>query len=99
MTRPVIVIDPAMSFGAPQIKGISTEAIAGMVWAGEDFATVADEYGLSRHEVILACWYEGSAGVYRRQWKSWTNAVFRALAGWRSFDPETVEEPPARHLP
>lgn len=93
--RPVITIDPAMAWGAPAIKGVSTEAIAGAVRAGEDFATVADEYDLTRHDVILACWYEGAAGAYRREWRSWTHAVGRALAGWVPLDVDTVEEPPS----
>lgn len=94
--RPVITIDPGVSFGAPHIRGVSTEAIAGMVYAGEDFDTVAADYGLSRHEVILACWYEGSAGSYRVEWRSWTLAVAPALGGWKPLDPAAVEEPPAK---
>jgi len=43
-----------MCFGSPQIRGVSTDAIASLVRAGEDFGTVADEYGLSRHEVVDA---------------------------------------------
>lgn len=94
--RPVITIDPGMSLGAPNIRGISTEAIAGMVYAGEGLAAVARDYGLTRHQVILACWYEGSAGVYRRQWRSWSSAVGRALAGWVPLDVDAIEEPPSK---
>lgn len=97
-TRPVITIDPAKCFGSPHIRGTSTEVVASAVMAGEDFAAVADEYGLTRHEVILACWYEGST-TYRREWRSWTLAVAPALGGWKSFDPEAVDEPPAMGRP
>ena len=96
MTRPVITIDPGMCFGAPQIHGITTEAVAGMVRAGEDFATVAEDYGLSRHEVVLACWYEGTAGLYRLEWRSWTHRVFRQLGGWEESDVDAIEEPPVK---
>jgi uncharacterized protein (DUF433 family) len=92
--RPVITIDPGMAWGDPAIKGVSTEAIAGRVRAGEDFDAVALDFRLSRHEVILACWYEGTAGVYRREWSAWTNAVGPALGGHRPLDVDAVGEPP-----
>jgi hypothetical protein len=38
------------------MNGISTEAIADLYWAGED---VEDEYGLDRHELLRALWFEG----------------------------------------
>jgi uncharacterized protein (DUF433 family) len=94
--RPVITIDPAMSFGRPQIRGVSTDAIASMVRAGEDFATVAHEYDLSVHEVVLACWWEAQLGQqYGGVWRSWVEDVGPALGGWKPLELETVEEPPA----
>lgn len=96
-TRPVITIDPALRFGCPHIKGISTDAIAGMVRAGESFATVADEYDLSVHEVILACWWEAQpAPRYRREWRQWADSVAPALGGWEPLDVEAIAEPPAK---
>ena len=95
--RPHIVIDPAMCFGAPQIRGVSTEAIASMVRAGEDFSTVADEYDLTLHEVILACWWEAQpAPWYRREWRAWADSVAPALGGWEPLDVEAIAEPPAK---
>lgn len=101
-TWPVIEIDPRMRFGRPQIGGVSTEHIAGMVMAGESVAEVVDEYDLGRvggrHAVFLACWWEGSEqGVYRRQWKAWADEVAPALGGWRKpFDVDALPDPPSR---
>lgn len=74
--RPVVSVDPAVRFGYPQVRGVPTDAAAGMVWAGEDVATVADEFNLTRAEVLVACWYEtrherprnGYRAAWQRQW-------------------------------
>lgn len=95
MTRPAVQVDPAMRFGQPHVRGISTEAIADHVDAGEDFAAVATDYGLTVHEVLLACWFEGMHGHYRRRWRAWAEAVHSALAG-EAFDPQSIEEPPTK---
>lgn len=94
--RPIIAIDASVNFGRPQIRGISTEAIAGMVMAGEGVVTTADEYGLTRHEVVLACWWEGFQGRYRRQWKTWADRVHPPLGGWEPLDVDALPEPPDR---
>lgn len=95
--RPHVVTDPAVRFGRPHIKGVSTEAIAGMVMVGESLAEVAANYDITVHEVILACWFEGTHGRYRKQWKQWAEKVAPGLAGLEKFDPDGVEEPPAKH--
>jgi uncharacterized protein (DUF433 family) len=93
--RPVIQIDPAMRFGRPHIKGVSTNAIAERVIAGESVDEVGDDYGLSRHEVLLACWWEGTGGEYRKEWKAWAEEVWPALGGWnKPFDADTLPDPP-----
>lgn len=92
--RPVIEISPAVRFGRPAIRGISTEAIAGMVAAGEDPDVVCSEYGITRHELLLACWWEGSDGVYRKKWRRWAEEVaYPALAGWKPFDVDAMPLP------
>ncbi len=94
--QPRVEISPGIRFGRPAIKGISTEAIAGMVWAGENIGTVADDYGISRHEVLLACWHEGMYGsrAYRQRWKAWAEDIQPRLGGWKPFDPDTEPGPP-----
>jgi hypothetical protein len=67
-----------------------------MVMAGETVDTTADEYNLTRHEVFLACWWEGSSGRYRRQWRSWAERVHPPLGGWKPLDLDALSEPPDR---
>lgn len=92
MTRPVVTVDPAVAFGQPQIKGVTTEAIAGMWWAGDSAAGVCDDYALTRHEFLVALWFEGTHGAYR-QWKAWAEVAYRQLAGWEPLDLEMVLPP------
>jgi len=95
--RPHIVIDPAKCWGRPHIKGISTDAIAGMVRAGESIAVVAHEYDLTPHEVVLACWWEGRRGQqYYGVWRWWADDVGQALASARPLDLASIEDPPSR---
>lgn len=93
--RPIILIDPAVRFGHPHIGGISTEAIAGMVMAGEPVHVTQDEYNLTRHQVLLACWWEGSGGTYQQQWKAWADRAHPMLGGWRQpFNLDEIPDPP-----
>ena len=98
--RPHVRVDPAQSWGQPAVKGVSCEAIAGMLLAGEDVDTVADEYGLTRADVLVACWYLGRLGPrrYRRLWAVWAGEAHQLM--WRSdsVDYGTVPDPP-RDLP
>ncbi|MFI2663373.1 DUF433 domain-containing protein [Micromonospora carbonacea] len=101
--RPTIVIDPAVRFGYPHLRGIPTDAVAGMVWAGETVETVCGEYDMTRHEVLLCCWREGLQGEYRRQWRVWAEAAHPVLAGWARLvgrdapaSVDTIPDPPSR---
>ena len=53
-----IVIDPLVRFGAPSLRGIPTEAIAGQVGAGDPIEMVATDFGLCLDDVIAALNYE-----------------------------------------
>lgn len=57
--RPVIHIDPGMRFGKPQIGGVSCEAFTGRVRGGDAVEEVAADFGVTRAEVLLACWWVG----------------------------------------
>lgn len=98
MTRPRIVIDPAQQFGRAHLErtGIKTIDVAGAVAAGDPVAEVAEEYGLTRHEVLLACWHEGGDGSFQELWGEWSKRVHEALASWEPYDLATVPDPPAR---
>lgn len=68
-----------------------------MLWAGDAIDVVCDEYGLTRHQVLVACWYEGSQGQprYRRRWKRWADDAHSMLGGWtKPFDVNAIPDPP-----
>jgi uncharacterized protein (DUF433 family) len=58
-----IAIDPTIAFGRPVVKrlGVSTEAIAGRLDAGESVADIAADYDLTESEVEQAVLYERAA--------------------------------------
>lgn len=87
--RPHVRVDPAQRFGQPAVRGISCDAIADMLIAEEDVDVVADEYGLTRADVLVACWYLGLYGTprWRRRWWTWASDV----AGPAMWDIRTVE--------
>lgn len=103
-----IVSHPSYQFGTPCVgfSRIPAETIAGMVWAGEDIAALADDYAITRHDVLLACWWVGRHGGGRskfvkamREWVA-DEKNEMALAGWhRSFPdkyPQAPTEPPTK---
>lgn len=91
MTRPVITVDPAVNWGRPQIRGIPTNAVAGMFASGEGLETVAEDYDLTRHEVLLALWHEAVYGGHPG-WRAWSEEAGAVLGGWRG-SPDTLEPP------
>lgn len=89
--RPVIIVDPAARFGHPTVRGVSTRDIAATV-AADDVPTACHEYQLSRHEVLLACWYEGTWGWRRGVWGDWADRqAYTLLAHGRA---DTLPDPP-----
>lgn len=58
-----IAIDPRIAFGRPIVQraGVSTQAIADRIDAGESAETVAEDYGLSTTEIEQAVVYERAA--------------------------------------
>lgn len=55
-----VVIDPEVSFGVPQIKGVRTESVVESVAAGESVEQAALSWGLGSGEVGAALEWEGS---------------------------------------
>lgn len=80
--RPHIRVEPGMRFGGPQLRGISTDAIAGLYLAERDEAAVCDDYDISRHELLVVLWFEGEhgCGEHREALGAWAKAAYRALA-------------------
>lgn len=67
-----------------------------MLLAGEDLEVVADEYGLTRGDVLVACWYLGLYGTrrHRRLWKAWATAAHEQM--WHAVDYDRIPDPPIR---
>lgn len=55
-----VTIHPAMRSGRPTVNGFSVHFAVEGVWL-EGVAAVMGEYGLTREQVLCACWY---AAVY-----------------------------------
>ena len=93
---PHVEIDPSMRFGRPHIRGIPVDSIGGMLAAGESVATVADEYGMTRGEVLVACWYLGLYGT--RRWKrllrDWANPAGEQMWHCNTVNYDDVPDPP-----
>lgn len=92
--RPHVRVEPGVRFGQPHVKGISTWAVAGLVYAGESVERTAEDYGLSLEEVFVALWFEAQHGEYRRQWADWLLRADAVLAHGRPLG--ELEPPPAR---
>jgi uncharacterized protein (DUF433 family) len=88
--------DPARRFGAPAIKGISCEAIALQMLAGDDIATIAEDYDLTRADILVACWYLGLYGSrrWRRSWRQWAEQAGQAMWDTRTVDYDQIPDPP-----
>lgn len=98
---PAVHFDPRYGFGRGQIRGVSTDAIAGMLFAGETAEQVCDDYGITRHELLVACWFEGAHGSDEERlhagWRQWADEVaYPRLAGWQVLDVDTMPLPPSR---
>lgn len=53
-----VVIDPRIAFGAPHINGVATWAIKGRLHAGEAISEIAEDFGISEEQVIVALEFE-----------------------------------------
>ena len=71
-----------------------------MVLAGETVDAVCDDYELTRHQVLLACWHEAVNGTDRRRraaWRDWAVEAHRMLGGWLTpFNLDAIPDPPSR---
>jgi uncharacterized protein (DUF433 family) len=58
-----IAIDPAIAFGRPIVAsaGVTTQAIADRIDAGETPEEIASDYGLATHDIEQAVMYERAA--------------------------------------
>lgn len=54
-----VSIDPRISFGAPNVKGVPTWALKGRWDAGERVADIQDDFGLSEEDIRSGLSFEG----------------------------------------
>lgn len=65
-----ISIDPKLAFGAPQVSGVRTTAIKSRWTSGEEADEIAEDFGISVHQVVEALIFEGmeSSGPRISKW-------------------------------
>jgi hypothetical protein len=85
-------------FGRPHVRGISCEAIADVLIAGESAEAVAEHSGLTRADVLVAAWFLGLHGGwrYRRIWRRWADSASLAMV---RGEYDTVTDPPIEEQP
>jgi transcriptional regulator with XRE-family HTH domain len=89
-------VEPLVRFGVPHIRGVSCEAIAGMVVADGVEAAMGD-YTLRREDVLTACWYMGRYGGRRwRFWRKWALDMVAEMWASRPVDYSKIPDPPDR---
>lgn len=83
--RPVLTIDPGMQFGAVCMAGtrVPADSVAGSVAAGDSVDAVAEDYGVTREEVLVACWWHVTDGEAARSRAKWALSVRRAWGDGR----------------
>lgn len=93
MSGPRVTVSPSQRFGRPVMCSISTEVIADAHWSGED---VVVEYGLTRHELPVALWFETTYGQprFRQRWGGRARQAGPILWNTVDLDPNLVELPP-----
>ena len=55
-----VTIDPRVSFGAPQVRGVPTWVLRGRWRAGESISDIEDDLGLSKEEIGHGLDFEGA---------------------------------------
>lgn len=102
LDRPYIVLDPAQNFGQPAIGStrVKVADILGWLDAGESVATIEEEYGASREDVLVACWFEaryGTGAHPRDEWLDWLEEWEPTLWSAKGYD--MIPLPPFKHWP
>lgn len=94
MSRPTVTAAPGVRFGRPAMCGISVDAITETAWTGSVDQACTD-FGLSRGEVLVACWWAGRYGAprWRRRWAGWAGDA-EVLLARGDVDYGAVPDPP-----
>jgi uncharacterized protein (DUF433 family) len=98
--RPQVRVDPAIRFGDPHVKGISVAAIVGMLSAGESMEGVAEDYDLTRADILVGCWYVGIYGLpespraWRKALREWAKDAGQTMWHASDCDYDAIPDPP-----
>lgn len=101
-SRAVLTIDPRRQFGRVCVEGtrVPADAIAKNVAAGDGVDRVADDYQITREQVLLCClWYSWECLSIRRNferkvakaWDKWADEALYVLGGHK---PGPLADPP-----
>jgi uncharacterized protein (DUF433 family) len=99
MTRPLITTDPAVNHGQPMVGPAPVDQVCSRIWAGEPLADVAADYGISREQVLVACWHQARHGTqaWRGRWRRWLDDSEAFL--WLTNPPyDAIPDPPTKEL-
>ena len=84
--RPYVSVHPGVRFGRPCVRNtrLDVETVAACIWSGWTPEEVADEFGVTRADVMVACWYVGTYGIpgpddWRARWGEWATSVHEEL--------------------
>lgn len=96
-------VEPGVRFGAPQIRGRSAESVAGPIAGGDGVDATAEDFGLSRPEALLCCWFMAVYGaklagepLWDLVWGGWLRDQSTAMArGQWDGVPDPPPFPPA----
>ena len=102
-----VTFSPGMRSGEPTINGsrIPVDLIGQLVWHGDGAKDVADDYNLTREDILVACWFLGTYGVagrtersvvgkvWRKRWETWARVNHGHM--WRG-DFDAVPDPPSQ---
>ena len=88
--RPYITVDPQVRFGRPRIRdtGVTIGDVVGRVWGGDSAEDVAEDYDLTRADVLVACWFvaaygaEDVAAQLDGHFKRWGRTLSRRWEQW-----------------
>jgi uncharacterized protein (DUF433 family) len=95
--RPFVVVDPAQNFGRPALSRtrVAVGDVVAVLLAGEDPDSLCADFGLTRGDLLVACWFAARYGVEGRprgEWAAWLEEWEPVI--WRaSCDYEAVPLP------
>lgn len=107
--QPYVTADPAMRSGQPCVNGtrVPVESVAYAVWLDGGAYAAASDYDLTRHDVLVACWYAGTYGLpgrrtltpsrmWRERWGPWAREVHDSLWSRRDVGGSVIPDPPTK---